>query len=149
MMQKNKTKSGFTLVETIITVVIIGLVAALVIGLVYFNYKEHRNKAISIKIIENITKLNEAQSLYYSKFSKYATKDELLQSGILKSWPIAEKNIADEACLMKYGHSFDYQFWYVEAGQQNSGSENFEYAAVLPCVKEQYAITFNDLTFYK
>jgi len=144
-----KINSGFTLIEVIIGVVVMSLAVALVIGIIYFNYGEHRKKAIAAKITEAITKLNDAQSLYHSQNEEYATKEDLLKSGILKSWPEIENEIADQECLIRNNYVFGYQYWFVESGLDAvSGKLDYEYAAVLPCVKEEYAKFYNETEFF-
>lgn len=137
-----KIKSGFTLIETMIMVVVLGLVVSLAVGIVWTNFKGNSDKAIAIKIFDDIKSLNDAQLSYYSKHSKWGTKEEMLASGVIKSWPVANPQVADADCLAAKGQAFEYQYWYGEEGEEDP---NWVVTAVLPCVQEEFADFFNSV----
>jgi len=140
---KIKLDEGFTLIEMMVTVVIIGLAIAMVVAIMMTNFKGNSEKAMAVEISEDIRSLNDAQLLYYAKFNKWGTKEEIMTSGILKSWPTPDERVADQACLTEKGIGFEYQYWYGEEGENDP---DWVVTAVLPCVSEEFATIFNSLS---
>lgn len=136
-----KSKAGFTLIETMITIVIIALVVVFVVAIANSMFKSSTEKAKVAQIVENIRVLEDAQSLFFAKHHAYGNKYELLSSGILKSWPVPDDSLKDGVCLENTGHSFEYQYWVANF----SGDERLEIMTVLPCIKDEFAVEFNKL----
>ena len=83
-MSKHK-KSGFTLVEILITVAVIAIIAA-VIGVSLSIVKKNSNDSRRVGDIKEISK---ALELYYDKYAYYPGRlDELVGEGFLKLVPV-------------------------------------------------------------
>lgn len=70
MIQKIKEKSGFTFVEIMVVVAIIGALAALVTNAVQYVRVSGRDA----KRVSDINQIRSALNLYYSKYSQYPTE---------------------------------------------------------------------------
>jgi len=138
---KNK-KNGFTLIETIVMIVVIGLVVSVLIGVILSMFETSHKKALSAKLVDDIRILNDAQTHYYSKHRLYGTKEQLVDSGFLKQWPIPNPEMKDETCLNNTTHVYEYQYWSLDI----NGDGSLDMIAVLPCVKSEYAELFNGIT---
>jgi len=131
-------KNGFTLIEMIVVTVVISIVVGVLVGYFFNLHREASFEARCNQVSETLLKLNEAQYIYYSKNGEYATREELLESGIVKAWPTPDKELENTTCTADTGHAFEYQFWLDE-----EVPEKKELIAVLPCIKQEYVDYIN------
>jgi len=137
----NKANSGFTLIEMIVTIVLIGLCVSVLIWIGSSYYRSANLKSISNKIVSDMTEITNGEELYFTKFQRYASPVELMESGIIKSFPIPPDGAVDYECLIEDGIEKHYE---VTAISFIVNGNNNLYV-VLPCAKEEVAETVNDI----
>jgi len=137
-----KIKQGFTLIEMLITVIVIALIMVFFVTLMLSKYKESKLNSDAAKIISEISQIISSEEIYYMKNSVYGTKEELLNSGILKSWPIPPEGIFDSECIATSEPFSGYELKTVSI--ENVKKNNLY--VVLPCLKKDVADVVNVLT---
>lgn len=137
-----KRSEGFTLIEMLITIVVIALVVMLLSSYLISKYKESKINSDAAKIISDITQIIGAQEVYYAKKSSYGTKEDLLSTGILKSWPIPSMNTLDSECVANNGGESKYELKSLSI----DGKDKNNLYVVLPCLSQDVAEVVNVLT---
>lgn len=141
MSKMNKLK-GFTLIETLVTVTIMSLVVIFLCTYFISKYKESKIYSNANKVISDIGQIIGAQEVYYSKNSAYGEAQDLLTSGVLKSWPVPPENIFNQACVDANGSQPKYEIKSVSIGGQ--GKNNVY--VVLSCIDESVVEIVNILS---
>ena len=128
-MQKNKGQKGFSLIELLIVVAIIGIIAAIAIP----NLLASRRAANEASAISALRTIGTAQSTYSSTvgFGSYGAMDTLKSKGLIDP-AVADANSTSK-CKSGYffavsAKSSDYGKGFVSTSTQctsNSGSRNF------------------------
>ena len=104
-MFKNKRQSGFTLLELLVVIGIIGLLASIIV----VNLTGARRRARDTKRIADIRQLQTAAEDYYDKNGKYPNKiGDLVTSTQIPMWPTDPLAPAGTSCTA----NSDLCYWY-------------------------------------
>lgn len=136
-----KIKYGFTLVEMLVTIVLVALCVAVLVWISSSYYKESNLKSISNKIISDMTEITNGEEIYFTKFGRYANATELMESGVLKSFPLPPDNAMDQDCLNNEATTKHYDITAINSIVSN----NNNLYVVLPCAKESVAEMINNV----
>jgi len=113
----NKKSLGFTLLELLVVVAIIGLLSVLII----FNISQMRAKSRDTQRVSDIKSLEEALALYHNDFQRYPSTNgqvieitgqdvlstELLQEGVIQGIPLDPINGIQDGVTYKYYYQSD------------------------------------------
>lgn len=143
---KLKIKSGFTLIEILFTIILVGLVTGLIVWLFSMSHVGKTEDAKVAKVIDTYRQIDDAASYYMAKYSKIPTKEELLKTGILKSWPeTGNELIFNESCLLKVANPKEYLLVFEDL----VGGPEYDLLGFIPCVEFEYALLYNNSSFKK
>ena len=104
-MFKNKRQSGFSLLELLVVIGIIGLLASIIV----VNLTGARKRARDTKRVADIRNIQTANEDYYGKYGKYpATIADLVSGGQIPMWPFDPLAPAGTSCTA----NSDLCYWY-------------------------------------
>lgn len=141
-MEKLNRSKGFTLIETLVTITIISLVVIFLCTYFVSKYQKSKIYSNANEVISDIGQIIGAEELYYSKHSSYGQMQDLLDSGILKSWPAPPKEIFDQSCVLTNGSQPKYEIKTISV----DGKSNNSVYVVLSCIDPKIIEVVNMLT---
>ncbi len=104
-MFKNKNQKGFTLLELLVVIGIIGLLASIIV----VNLTGARRRARDVKRVADIRTLQTANEDYYGKNGKYpATINDLVTGSQIPMWPLDPLAPTGTTCTV----NSDLCYWY-------------------------------------
>lgn len=132
-----RVKKGFTLIEMLVAVVVVGMIVGTLIG-IFGNPMGEASLESSIATVKDHYRIiSDAENFHYAFFGKWANKQELIESGTLKSWPTPPPMAEDRTgtgCLETWGLT-EYGYHILLPPDI---PENKDYAILFPCPASKF-----------
>lgn len=89
-------KKGFTLIEMLIAIVVIGMIVGILVGIFGNPIEDASIETRAARLVDVHRLIADAEDYHFTMYGTYATREELLSKGILKSWPTFGPDMYDE-----------------------------------------------------
>jgi len=142
---KKIINTGFTLLEIMFITILVGLAVGLIIWLFSMSNIGKTEDAKVTRVIDVYRQIDDASSYYMAKYGVVPSKEDLLRTGILKSWPeVADELVFNPTCLAKITNPKEYLLVFEDL----VGGPEYDLLGFIPCVEYEYALLYNNSAFH-